>query len=322
MRSVLSDLRELRRGVSELFENDPAQEEAASYALAASARRFSQNTKEVVDDKLSFSATLMRAGEVSAANRLLEEVSNEVRSEEAALIETVNEVKVAQTMRRERITRLRLARMVAVATLGASLLTFSAAGMAIAGFFRDRAAAESRDLNELTAAELAATSDGLAGGSNARSKKMRRLLIGDVRLMLTKSQFQRLKELTGGGSIDEDGLASLLTLLPQPLADTIEEAMTVAKAEADEIAPSIDAVALEAPRVDRKKRRAARAARAAAAEEKNEAAEEQPEEQPSPSPSEPEENGSTGEEEGGDEESKEPEEEGDTGPPSPLPIRP
>ncbi|MGH2806011.1 MAG: hypothetical protein ACRDKT_01925 [Actinomycetota bacterium] len=312
IKRVVKDLRDLRRGVSELFEQDTAAEEEASYQLAASARRFSQKSKEVVDDKLSFSATLMRAGEVQAANRLLEEVHDQVRTEEAALIENINEVKVAQTMRRERVTRLRLARMLAVATIGTALLTFSAAGMAIANFLRDRAD-QSRELVQSDAVRLATTDAPAAASGHINRKKLRGLRIGDVKVMLTKAELARLKELTGGGQLDEAGLEELLNSLPQPLADRIAEAITVAQTEVEAAAAEVEDV-VAAQRIERKRRRAARAA----AEAKESEQQEQPGTEPSPSPS-PSESPSDGDEEGGD--TSKDKEEGDTGGP-PLPIKP
>lgn len=299
---VIGDLRDLRRGVSELFDNDDTAEEAASYQLAASAYRFSKNAKEVVDDKLSFSATLMRAGEVQAANRLLEEVEHEVRVEEAALIESVNEVKVAQSMRSERITRVRLAKMLAVATVGSALLTFSAAGMAVVGFLKDLTQ-QSRDDIQGDAIRFATNGNAAAATGPISRRSLRRLNIGNVKVLLTKSQFERLKQLTGGGDISEDSLDELLAILPVPLAQRIEEALAVAQAEVDEVSTTLENVAIEAPKVDKKKKRAARAAEQAA--EENEA-EPQPSEQASPEPS------------GSGEDSSQQEEGGD----NPLPIKP
>lgn len=299
---VIGDLRDLRRGVSELFDNDDTAEEAASYQLAASAYRFSKNAKEVVDDKLSFSATLMRAGEVQAANRLLEEVEHEVRVEEAALIESVNEVKVAQSMRSERITRVRLAKMLAVATVGSALLTFSAAGMAVVGFLKDLTQ-QSRDDIQGDAIRFATNGNAAAATGPISRRSLRRLNIGNVKVLLTKSQFERLKQLTGGGDISEDSLDELLAILPAPLAQRIEEALAVAQAEVDEVSTTLENVAIEAPKVDKKKKRAARAAEQAA--EENEA-EPQPSEQASPEPS------------GSGEDSSQQEEGGD----NPLPIKP
>jgi len=315
IRRALGDLRELQQSVVELFDDDRAAEAQASLQIAKSAQRFSKNTKEVVDDKLSFSATLMRAGEVQAANRLLAEVEHEVREEEAALIETVNEVKVAQSMRRERITRLRLARMLAVATLGSALLTFSAAGIAVAGFFRDRADAISRPDSE-TNARLSMR--GKAGAAATEDRKLRRVRIGDVKVLLTKQQFKTLQEFTGGGGIDPDGLEDLLEALPGALANQIEEAITVAETEVAEAEADIETViASSVKSVERKKR----AAKKAAAEAQEEESSPDDESSPEPTPSDEDRKGNDkARENRGDSREGSSEEEGDGGPP--LPIEP
>ena len=314
LRRALHDFRELRRSVADLFEVDAAAEEAASFALADAACRFSRQTKDVVDDKLSFSATLMRAGEVQAANRLLAEVEADVRDEEAALLETVNEVKVAESMRRERMTRVRFARMLAVAMVGASLLSFSAAGMALANFLRDRAES-GREVVASPASRVATTRDSRDGVLKTERTRMKRLRIGDVKLFLTRSEFERLRA-AGGTSIGADGLADLLNALPAPLADKIEEAMTVATAQAEEVTSSIEDLAVEAPKtVDRKKRRAAKAAQAA--EEQNDETEPTPE--PTESPDDEPTNDQSDEDGDGGEEKKGEDEGGDGGV---IPIRP
>jgi hypothetical protein len=317
IKRAIGDLRELHQSVVELFDDDRTAEAEASLQIARSAQRFSHNTKEVVDDKLSFSATLMRAGEVDAANRLLAEVEHEVREEEAALIETVNEVKVAQSMRRERVTRLRLAKMLAVASLGSALLTFSAAGMAVAGFLRDRAEAVSRP------------QEGNGDGSPAvRGKKviaaakdrqtMRRLRIGDVDLLLTRSQFKTLRELTGGAAIDTDGLHALLSSLPAPLADRIEEAITVADAQVESVETEVETVAAAVDKTVLRKKRAAKRAAAEAREEEAAAAEEETTPEPTPSPDDGGGETSGEGEEGGDPGQSAEEEGGDGGLPGPL----
>ena len=324
IKRAIGDLKELHQSVVELFDDDRSAEAEASLRIAKSAQQFTKNTKEVVDDKLSFSATLMRAGEVQAANRLLAEVEHEVREEEAALIETVNEVKVAQSMRRERMTRLRLARLLAVATLGSALLTFSAAGMAVAGFFRDRAESVSRP-NDMKAGGILRAMSKDVNGAKADRQSMRRLRIGDVNLLLTKSQFKTLKELTGGGDINADGLEELLSALPAPLADRIEEAIVVAEAEVATTQTETEAVIASADRVIAKKKRAAKRAAAQAAQEEQAAEEEaaaDDEATPEPTPSEENKQNEGGEqqEEGGDSGESSEEEGGDGGPP--LPIKP
>ena len=308
----MSDLKELRRSVVELFDDDRTAEAEASLQIARSAQKFSRNTKEVVDDKLSFSATLMRAGEVQAANRLLAEVEHEVREEEAALLETVNEVKVTQSLRKERMTRLRFARMLAVATLGSALLTFSAAGMAVAGFLRDRAEAISRAPEE---ASPIASAQAKNAAQAADRKDLRRVSIGDVDLLLTKSQFKALKELTGGGSIDNAGLADLLSVLPDPLADRIEEAITVAETEVTTAQGEVETVLTDPGKaLERKKRAARKAAAAAAAEEEASQADEQ---EPTPEPS-PSDDDQKPQDDGGDSSGESEEKEGDGGPPLPI----
>ncbi len=227
LKGWIGDLRETQRNLSELLSNNTAEEDAASLEIAQSASRFSRRSRQVVDDKLTFSATLMRAGEVSAATRLLAEVEQEVRSEEIALIETVNEVKVAQAVRRGRITRLRLARSMAVAMLGASLLAFSAVGMAVAGALKERHHTEAvAPLVVDDAARVASVDDAAPLAPSAR-RLMRRLQIGNVNLVLTQGEFRMLKELTGG-SVDEKGLSEVMGLLPAALAEKVQQVMTLA----------------------------------------------------------------------------------------------
>ena len=317
IKRAIGDLRELHQSVVELFDDDRTAEAEASLQIARSAQRFSHNTKEVVDDKLSFSATLMRAGEVQAANRLLAEVEHEVREEEAALFETVNEVKVAQSMRRERVTRLRLARMLAVAMLGSALLTFSAAGMAVAGFLRDRAEEVSRPQDRQAPVRLAARDDRTS--VRDADKKSRRLRIGDVKVLLTKEQFKTIKQLTGGQDIDSAGLADLLSSLPATLASRIQEAITVAEAEVAAAETTVETV-VAAP--DRALERKRRAAKKAAAAEQEAAAEEEATPEPTPADEEKPNDGETPapeeEEDGGDSGQSAEEEGGDGGLPAPL----
>ncbi|HWL65421.1 MAG TPA: hypothetical protein VNP73_05545, partial [Actinomycetota bacterium] len=214
------DAKDLYRSfVDLLIFDDPGEE--AGYELALSARRFSENTQAVVDDKLNFSATLMRAGEVDAANRLLAEFERDVREEEAALIERVNEVKVAEAVRREGLTRVRLARVLAVALVGSSLLTFSAAGMALAGFVRDRVLFDEGDGNRVRVPETVEGAVAVAQADNEVLKpKLKHIRIGNVELMLTASQLRTLRDLAGG-TPNESGLHDIIGLLPEQLAEKV-----------------------------------------------------------------------------------------------------
>ena len=206
--------------------------EEAGYELAVSARNFSRNTQAVVDDKLNFSATLMRAGEVAAANRLLEEFERDVREEEAALIERVNEVKVAEAVRREGMTRVRLARVLAVALVGSSLLSFSAAGMALAGLLKDRAADSTGDRVHVRVADSDQLAARVASARSDQPRSLRRVRIGDVKLLLTMSQLRTIREL--GGTVDASELQGIIELLPQPLAEKVQHAIVVAAAAVED----------------------------------------------------------------------------------------
>ena len=207
----LSDLRELRTAVREALADQAADEETASFELAASARGFSRRTKAVVDDKLSFSAVLMRAGEVDAANRLLAEVERDVETEEAALIEKVNEVHAARAMHRERITRLRLVKTLAVAVLGSSLLGLSAMGVAVAGMFKDRT-------NVIAGAT--GPSLGQAGSATAREahrKNGKTVRIAGIRVALSSRQLAEYRQILGDGA-HPDALVQFLSNLDLPSA--------------------------------------------------------------------------------------------------------
>lgn len=262
---------------------------ADSLELAVSAHTFSRRTTAVVDDKLSFSAALMRAGEVDAAQRLLAEVEEEVLIEEAALIERVNEVKVARSMSREHMTRGRLARTLAVAMLGSSLLAFSAAGMAVVGLFKDNDRAihgsgtPGRGIMDVRHVE--------AGESNALASKV----IAGVRVAMTPAQQKRYEQLQSTGFANEDELERfLLEVLPTPLAEKIHTALVTGMSHLPK--PMRKELKLAANFVADKHREVSSNG---GSPEKREAApepSEKPSEEPAPEPSEEPEGGSEREE--------------------------
>lgn len=283
----IKDLREVTGTLKELVADDERHEEDAKLELAVSTQRFSQETRDVVDDKLSFSATLMRAGEVTAAQRLLAEVEAEVRENEAALVEQVNEVKVARAARRERITRMRLARSLAVAMLGAAVMATSAAGMAFASFLEDRAQSNNALATPGAGRKgSAARGAGAVAAANGRTDRVKKVQFRGVEKSLTAQALAAYQELKSG-DVDAGEMEHLLSLLPAELADTMRDVLTTAtvaeKTVKEEVAPIVD-------RLARAKARAARAAKAeqqAEEEAKQEPAEQQPkeEEEPTPSPS-------------------------------------
>jgi hypothetical protein len=288
LRTFLEDFRDLRLSVRELIADQTEAEEAASNTIVTCASRFSRRSKRVVDDKLSFSATLMRAGEVDAANRLLNEVEREVRAEEAALIETVNEVKVAQTARRDRITRLRLARTLAAATLGAGVLTVSAAGMAVAGFLQDRAEA-TRAAPSARAPQTHAVASAPTTDTPRPKMRVKRVHIGGVKLMLTAAEIKQLEAATGGVDAHEGNLESLISLLPGTLAQKVQDAIVAASGTVQETVGKVETVGetVLAQATGRKARRAAKSTN-----ESTTAKKDQPKE-PAPEPSESSDSGSS-----------------------------
>ncbi|MEA2486927.1 MAG: hypothetical protein QOF16_581 [Actinomycetota bacterium] len=225
--SVMADLRDLKRAFTELFAPSP-EDEHASYQLAVSARKFSKRTKAVVDDKLTFSATLMRAGEVDAAHRLLEDFERDVRDEEAALIECVNEVKAAGAVRKQFELRRRVAGLAAIGLIGSSVLGVSAASMAAVGMFKERATNAQQAHRAQTAAAAAGSSHG-SHSSNAASKVVRKVKIAGVNVTLRGDQVAAFKALTTGAAQSGE-IRRLLVLLPDAVAARVQKAINVVTA--------------------------------------------------------------------------------------------
>lgn len=226
IRQAWHDIRELRREIAELS-TPSSEEEEAGYKLAVSATRFSRRSKRVVDDKLNFSATLMRAGEVDAANRLLEEFERDIRDEEAALIECVNEVKVANALRRQRVSRLRVVRLMAVALLGACVMTFSALGIAVAGMFHDR---DNHRVAIKAATRRVPKPVAQKATSTRKDKRSRRsinaLKAAGAKEVLTAHQLETYMMLASSGQ-DAQLQDFLLSILPAPLAQKVSTALGV-----------------------------------------------------------------------------------------------
>lgn len=277
----IKDLREATGALKELVADDARHEEDAKLELAVTAQRFSQETRDVVDDKLSFSATLMRAGEVDAATRLLAEVEAEVRDNEAALFEQVNEVKVARAARRERITRMRLARSLAVAMLGAAVMATSAAGMAFASFLEDRsrtaeATATRQDRNRDDAGDRIAAAT-RRGSKPGRLADARRAGVRGVESKLSPAALAAYEQLKSG-DVEAGELEHLLSLLPDDLADTMRQALSTVEVAEKTVKDVIPAL----PRPAAKKK--TKAEQPADATPKEDPADDKPGDDPSPDP--------------------------------------
>jgi hypothetical protein len=186
-------------------------EEAATFELTRSARAFSQRARDAADDKLAFSATLMRAGEVEAAQKLIHDLEQEMRGEKASLAERVDEVQAAAAKKRAKMTSLRLARTLAAAVLAAGLLSFSAAGWAVASFLADLDE-QSRDGSSSRYGRFAKPAD-----SSPRDAATRSIRLPDgTSVTLTQSQFRRFKSLSANPNLDREELERLLVDLVGP----------------------------------------------------------------------------------------------------------
>lgn len=217
--------RRISEQLSELERAEMLASEHARFELAQSASRFSRRTQEVVDGTMSLSAALMRAGEVAEANRLLQEVERDVATEEAALFETVNEVKARGAISRSRITRLKLAKMVAAATMGASLFVFSAFSVAVASFLNESPAGPGSFAERDLAREFLDAS------------ALETVTIAGVDVQLTRSQAHLYGKLTRDDA-DRDRLERfLMSVLPSGLLREVKEALNKA---ADGVAATAD----------------------------------------------------------------------------------
>jgi hypothetical protein len=202
-------------------------------------------------------------------------------------------VKVAQTARRDRITRLRLARTLAAATLGAGILTVSAAGMAVAGFLQDRAEA-TRAAQSARAADTYAVASTPRTDSSKPKMKVKRVRVGGVKLVLTAEEFRQLAEATQRGDVDEGNLESLMSLLRGTLAQKVEDAIAAASGTVQETIGKVETVeeTVLAQATGRKARRVARST-----DETETAKKDQPKE-PDPEPSESPDTGSSNDDDG------------------------
>ena len=185
-------------------------EERANFELARSARAFSQRARAGAEDKLTFSAVLVRAGEVTAAERLIRDLELDVRAEESALADRVAQVEVAAASRRTKVTRLRLARMLALAVAAAGLLSFSAAGLAVTAFV-----AELGD----DSAERSPRSRARTAQSNAPHQDLRSIRLPDgTTVELTRVELRAGRELAAKPQLSRAELERLLVKFVGPRA--------------------------------------------------------------------------------------------------------
>lgn len=206
--------RALSASLNEMDEANAAAEQRERLALARSTTHFCRKSKQVVDDTMSLSAVLMRAGEVDEAQRLLAEVDRDVEQEKVALLEVMNEVSQKKAERSHKVTRLRLAKMLMSAMLGASLMTFSAFGVALANYFSDRVAA-SEVVDRATAEPRPAK-----GRELALALRHVELAPG-VKFRLTPKQYEEYERLTSKKGDSQKLQTFLRDVLPPGMLDKV-----------------------------------------------------------------------------------------------------
>jgi hypothetical protein len=309
-------LREINQTLTELHDAEQVAAEAARFELARSATRFSQRTQEVVDGTMSLSAVLMRAGQVDEANRLLAEIQNDVQSEKAVLLETVHEVKAQGAVRRRRMTRLKLARMLATAMLGGSLFVFSAVGVAVAGFLSD-------DDRRAEASETTRHNSRGEAGQSARDSRhvIRRIKVSgmNLKVVLTPGELREYKSLLASDSHPDDIDDFIMGLLPTELVDKIAAAMETGEEAAETLTRLVTSASAKASKQQEAAAEDPGTDETEADETGDQESPEPPAEEPAPKPSNQQGSGG-GKEERGEEpengETKDP----DDGPLSDLPL--
>lgn len=198
--------------------------------LTTSACRFARGARDVVEDKLSFSATLMRAGEVDAAHRLLAEVEQQVSLEKAVLVRRLDEI--AEGVNRRRSARRRLASLAAVSVIGALTVASSTIGLAVG--LLSASDSDGRARSARSAESRSQTTPSEARGGALALAHTREVSIGGVEVVLQGKALDAFEKLKASHSPGE--MRELLGLLPSDVRDAIEaagvEKVTDALAEA------------------------------------------------------------------------------------------
>lgn len=220
--------REINRDLTQLRDAQQTSEAAARLELAKRTHTFTARSKKVVDETMSLSAVLMRAGEVDEATRLLAEVDREVETEKAALMESVHEVKSRAVVTRQKMTRLRMAKMMLSAVLGASLMMFSAFGVVLAKYLAPSPAQGAQG-------QISVPTDVAPSGQQATLNRIKHIHFAGMKIALTPEQMKRYEQLTAAGANDEELKEFLRKVLSPDLADRIVLAASTVTESADGI---------------------------------------------------------------------------------------
>lgn len=212
-----------------------------SYELAVAARAYSRRTKQILDDKLTFAAALMRAGEAHEAAQVLEGVEADLRTEHEELRAGSFHGPPAVEPVAPRVAT----GVLVIALACTSVLGASAAGIAVTDALRDRGSPSlARELQP-----GAGSHDGRAGHagrtaagkttSRERSDTVKRLRIAGVSFTLNHSQMQRFITLTNAPRMDRQGLTSfLLEVLPPAAAQRVNDSLLASAHQVDAAGPA------------------------------------------------------------------------------------
>jgi hypothetical protein len=190
----------------------------AAYDLAVTTHRFSSRARAMVDDKLSASAALMRAGEVTEAQRLLAEAEQDLLAEEGELLRQIEELDTYRSLHQqqvvvvERPTRGSLMRTVAVAAASSAVLALATMGGQVMGLFEPN--------SPIPSIQASPTIDrlGVQQGRSIRSTSARRgvaVRINGVKVVLTRAEWRALKRAQRSG--DEEAINDLLDVIAPEL---------------------------------------------------------------------------------------------------------
>jgi len=192
----------------------------AAYDLAVTTHRFSKRAQDVVDDKLSLSAALMRSGEVDEARRMLAQAESELRNEEAELMRQVEELSSYRSLHGRRVvlverdgpTRSSLMRTLAVAAASSAVVALATMGGAVIGLFGER---PEIDRIRVTPTIDASDVEGTRTFSQTGTSRGVTVRINGVRVVLTRSEWRALKRIQRTG--DDRALYDLLGVIAPEL---------------------------------------------------------------------------------------------------------
>ncbi|MQA99049.1 MAG: hypothetical protein GEU78_01940 [Actinobacteria bacterium] len=200
----------------------------ASHDLAVTTHRFSKRAQAVVDDKLTLSATLMRAGEVDEARRLLAEAERDLRSEEAALLRKVEELAGNRAMHRPRVvvlerhrmSRSSLMRTLAVTIAGSVVVALAMMGGAVIGLFEQRPRTGRVEVDRTIDVQPGSSTRAPDTAGASRGVAVR---INGVRVLLTRWEWRALKRAQRSG--DDQAVSDLLEVIAPELSASAPEAV-------------------------------------------------------------------------------------------------